>query len=129
MARVLIVDDYEGFRQAMEFCLPTFGHTVVACATGSLTPRLVAQIQTDVAIVGVSPASLQGFMICEWIGALPQLRAIPFIVLANPLTLAIEARAKALGAVAVLAKPFDWPELLRVIGVAKLSGGSGAKAN
>ena len=118
MARVLVVDDYEGFRLAMEFCLPTFGHSVVVRSTGELTPQLLAQIQTDILVVGVSPASLNGFVICEWMGAGPQLRAIPFIVLANPLTPAIEARAKALGAAAVLAKPFDWPELLRVIGVA-----------
>lgn len=115
MARVLVVDNYEGFRQAMAFCLPTFGHRVVACQTREVTSGFLAEAQPEIAVVGVSPASLDGFGICEWLRREPRWQSLPFVVLSNPLTPAIENRGKALGAAAILANPFNWSELLGVL--------------
>jgi CheY-like chemotaxis protein len=115
MAHVLVVDDYEGFRTAMEFCLPTFGHSAVSCATGAFSVELAASARPDVVVIGVSPSKLAGFLVCDALGSHPFLSSLPIIILANPLTPQIEANATRARVHGLLAKPFEWPALLALL--------------
>lgn len=116
MARVLIIDNYDGFREAMEYCLPKFGHAVVAAASiEAFDPQLLGEWQPDLAVVGVGATPMDAFSVCARLRNSPDGRAIPVIVLANSISALVEAQSRALGVAAIIRKPFEWAELLSAI--------------
>jgi CheY-like chemotaxis protein len=109
-ALVLIADDDEAMRSLLSTSLRSRGFEVAECrdgrelahllqsqATGVRTPTLII---TDLRMPG-----LTGLDVLHWIGEhLPQVPVILITAFGDPRT---HRRAKALGAAAVLDKPFD----------------------
>jgi CheY-like chemotaxis protein len=109
MARILLLDNYDGFRETMEYCLPKFGHTVVSSSvTGAIASLGVPA--PDVVLIGLGQSSMVGFEVCGILKRDPVLSRVPILILANPLNARIEELARAAGAAAVLGKPFEWCE-------------------
>jgi CheY-like chemotaxis protein len=114
MARILVLDNYDGFREAMEYCLPKFGHSVCSSSVTGAVASIFHPIP-DVILIGVGQSSSSGFDVCAMLKRDPVLGGVPILILANPLNERIHELARAAGAAAVLGKPFEWREFHEVL--------------
>ncbi len=108
--RVLVIDDEEPIRSALEDMLGDEGHEVRTAADGRQGLQIIAGWVPDVILLDLSMPVMGGRAFREAQLALPQaLRDVPIIALSGARN--AEEQARELGAVAVLSKPFDLNEL------------------
>jgi CheY-like chemotaxis protein len=110
-ARVLIVDDDPAVRLVCAVNLTAAGLQVLEAADGL---DALAQAQTglpDLVLTDVTMPGLDGFELAEGLRRDEQTRRIPLIFLSGEVGQANAERARSLGAVAYLTKPFDPREL------------------
>jgi two-component system response regulator DesR len=74
--RVLIVDDHEVSRAALRALLWTEGADVADVSTGDAAIAAAIAFRPDVAITDVTPADPTGFLIADWLRALPDAPAV-----------------------------------------------------
>lgn len=106
-ARVLIVDDDPAVRLVCAVNLTAAGLQVLEAADGL---DALAQAQTglpDLVLTDVTMPGLDGFELAEGLRRDEQTRRIPLIFLSGEVAQANAERARALGALAYLTKPFD----------------------
>jgi DNA-binding NtrC family response regulator len=113
MSRILVIDDEQTVRAAVEQVLKTKGHTILQAENGSEALKLFSDGGADLIITDMFMPEQDG------VGVMVSFRRIdakiPIIAISgNPKgdTLAI---AKQLGAVAVLEKPFSLNDLLETV--------------
>jgi CheY-like chemotaxis protein len=115
MACVLVIDDYASFREAMEYCLPKFGHIGVSAATALAAAEQARRHRIDVILADIGLPALTGLAICASLRRDPLLAGTPILVLSGIITPDIVGRARAAGAREVLPKPFQWPHLMSAL--------------
>ncbi len=115
MACVLVIDEYASFREAMEYCLPKFGYAGLSAGTFGEAATLAKDHRIDVVLLDIGLPSLSGLAACEAIRRDRQLAHAPVVILSGVITAGIVAEARAAGAVEVVSKPFQWPQLLGIL--------------
>jgi CheY-like chemotaxis protein len=115
MACVLLIDDYAGFREAMDYCLPKFGYVVLSAPDAPTALALAANHAVDVALIDIGLPRFTGLAVCDAIRHDAKLAGVPIVVMTGLMSAEITARARAAGAAEVVAKPFQWPHLLAVL--------------
>ena len=116
MSCVLIVDEYEPFREAMEFCLPRFGHEAVAARDVGEALRIAADHAIDVVLLDGGARWLSGLAVCERLKRDRRFERVPVVVMVAVVSPEMRDRARAVGAAEVIPKPFAWPDLLAALG-------------
>lgn len=111
--RILLVDDEESIRVALEFLLKRAGHQVTLARTGEEAMKALARERFDLLILDLVLPGLDGFAVLERVKALPQRPRV--LVLTARGREADRAKALALGAEAFMLKPFSTQELLAVV--------------
>ncbi|ACB74917.1 response regulator [Opitutus terrae] len=115
MTRILFIEESDLFREAMEFCLPRFGHSVFAVA-GEREARAVADTEViEVILMDLDLPIGGGLALCASLHQDAQLGRIPIIVLTELVTPEVSRRALEAGAAGLVAKPFEWDLLLDLI--------------
>lgn len=117
MASILVADDDPSIRDAIRYALMRDGHEVTVAANGAEALKQLRKTKFDVIFTDIYMPEMDGLQLLLSVkGQLPR----PAIVATtgaslgtgwSPLTI-----ASALGADAVLAKPFDFNELRALIG-------------
>ncbi|HWA87612.1 MAG TPA: response regulator [Opitutus sp.] len=115
MSCVLVIDEYEPFRQTMEFCLPRFGYAALTARDADEAIRMGAERAIDIVLLDVGWRWVSGFVICEKLKREAKFERVPVVILSAIVNAAMEERARAAGAVEIVAKPFSWPDLLKVL--------------
>lgn len=114
MAKILLVDDSKTLLMCIKRMLMDGGHEVVATATGRLAVEHLATSPVDLVLTDLYMPPPDGFEIVHAVRELPE--QPPIIVMSsNTLACDVFRDARALGAAAVLQKPFDAPKLLATI--------------
>lgn len=106
LARILVVDDEPDLRSLLRLCLATVGgYAVAVCASGAEALDHLAHASPDLVLMDVMMPELDGP------GTLAALRArgseVPVVFLTAKVHPAEVAHLESLGALGVIAKPFD----------------------
>ena len=113
--RVLIVDDDPAIRTLCAFNLQQEGLVVVEAAEGRLALEQARSARPDLVVTDVTMPGLDGFELAEALQRDERTREIPLIFLSGETEPAAAERARALGALAYLTKPFDPPALASLV--------------
>lgn len=115
MARIVLVDDTDIFRETLEVALQRAGHEVIGAASGLGIERVVAQHKADLVITDMLMPDRDGV---ETMMALrrryPELRVIAMSGGGSRGNLDLGV-ARKLGASATIAKPFEPAELVELV--------------
>jgi two-component system, cell cycle response regulator DivK len=113
--RILIVEDQEDNRRILRDLLSSVGFELVEATTGEEGVRLAEINRPDLILMDVQMPVLDGHEATRRIKAQPALRGIPIIVITSYALSGDDAKAKAAGADAYVAKPFSPRALLATI--------------
>ncbi len=124
--RVLVVDDERGMRDLLSRVLGDAGHTVSSVESGEEALVLLAREKFDVLVVDKNLPGIDGVSVLKLVRASqPALRAI--MITAYP-SEESDARARALGVVAYIVKPFGVLTMIDAVDQAILDGRLGGQA-
>lgn len=112
-ATVLVVDDTLVNRVALAKGVEHLGHRVLQATDGAEALEVLAAERVDMVLLDLLMPGVDGFEVLRRMGADPELRGIPVLVVSALEETEDVARAIELGAIDCLPKPFD-PVLLRV---------------
>jgi DNA-binding response OmpR family regulator len=115
MARVLVVDDEPGIRQAIRRVLESVGHEVIEAEDGSIGARLAEETRPDLVLVDMFMPVKDGFETLRDIRA--RCSEVKVIAMSGGgrYRLDVLGGLESLGASATLAKPFDREQLLGTV--------------
>ena len=117
---LLVVDDDEDARELSAAALGSAGAAVHAVASADEALRILAEGRTDVLLCDLAMPGTDGYRLLEMIrsGRDDAVRQVPAIAVSAHAGAAIEARARASGFQAFVAKPFHLESLYRAIRLA-----------
>jgi two-component system, cell cycle response regulator DivK len=115
MASILIIEDNPDNRELTELILVEAGHRVASANDGVRGLYLAARDQPDVILMDLALPKLDGWAATQRLKAYPATEHIPVIAFTAHVREEDLDRARAVGCVAVVAKPFDIDMLLRQI--------------
>jgi DNA-binding NtrC family response regulator len=113
MTRVLIVDDEQSVRTALERIVSAMGYEVIAALDGLDAQARLAQGPVDLVITDLGMPGADGFAVLDAVRALRS--GLPVIVLTGRGSTQDCVRAMRAGAADFLGKPFDQTELQQVV--------------
>ncbi len=110
---LLIVDDNPSVRDSLRMLLERRGYIVLLAASGSEAIARAVEQQLDAAIIDVNMPGMNGLVVCRTLRtrASEAGRNFPVWMMTGARTPELERAALESGALAVLAKPFDYEEL------------------
>ena len=127
--RILLIDDDQVTRKALEFKLGSQGYEVVSAATGSAALKAVTEQKPDLMILDLKLDSdpldsmRDGFTLLGWMRRMVPDCNFPVIIHTIGATEEVEARAQAEGIYAVLQKSADMQKMLDTVRQALEGGG------
>jgi CheY-like chemotaxis protein len=124
--RVLLIDDDAAVRMLCAVSLRAHGIEVIEAADGAQGLELVRRERPDLVLLDVSMPGLDGFEVGEIVRRHRKTRHIPLMFLSGEAE--NDARARELGAIACLTKPFDPVALSSLIATALNPSAEGAWA-
>jgi CheY-like chemotaxis protein len=114
MARILVVDDDRAIRELMKFALECEGYLVVTLSDGSETLRMLATMpEPCIVLMDLMMPGVDGWAVCRQLEAEPELLVRHRVAVMTALRMA-DAECPA-PASAILYKPFDLDQLLRLV--------------
>jgi len=112
---ILVVEDQEDNRRILRDLLTSVGFDLVEATTGEEGVRLAESRRPDLILMDIQMPVLDGYEATRQIKAIAELRHIPIIVVTSYALSGDDAKARAAGADAYVAKPFSPRELLAKI--------------
>jgi CheY-like chemotaxis protein len=110
---ILVADDQEFLRQALDRYLSARGHTVHAAANGLTAWTLYQSVRPDAVVTDLDMPGLHGW---ELLGNIRSLHpTVPVLVMTGLAEPGTAREAQRLGATALLAKPFPFEDLARAV--------------
>ena len=112
-ARVLLVDDDASIRRLCSLSLRSVGIEVLEAEDGQRGLEQARRERPDLVLMDVMMPGLDGFELARALRGHESTRAIPFMFLSGEPAQENRARARGLGALAYLTKPFSPTELAK----------------
>src|SRR5713101_1616969 len=113
--RVLVVEDQEDNRQILRDLLASVGYEMIEAYDGEGALVAARTQNPDLILMDVQMPVLDGYEATRRIKAQPELRHIPIIVVTSYALSGDDAKARAAGADAYVAKPFSPRQLLATV--------------
>jgi two-component system cell cycle response regulator DivK len=113
--RILVVEDQEDNRRIIRDLLESVGYQLIEAVDGAEGVRLAQSERPDLILMDIQLPELDGYEATRRIKAEPELRAIPIVVVTSYALSGDDAKAKAAGCDAYVAKPFSPRQLLATI--------------
>jgi two-component system, cell cycle response regulator DivK len=110
--RILIVEDQEDNRTILRDVLSTVGYDLIEAFNGEDAVRLAQSERPDLILMDIQLPLMDGYEATRRIKATPELNAIPIIAVTSYALSGDEAKARAAGCAAYVAKPFSPRQLL-----------------
>ena len=132
--RILLIDDDQVTKKALEFKLGSQGYEVVSAATGSAALKAATEQKPDLMILDLKLDSdpldsmRDGFTLLGWMRRMVTDCNFPVIIHTIGATEEVEARAQAEGIYAVLQKSADVQKVLDTVRQALEAGGEASAA-
>jgi CheY-like chemotaxis protein len=115
MAHVLVVDDETAVRGVLKMMLQRAGHDVVVAGNATEALRCAKGKPPDLVLLDVEMPQMNGFDLCALIKTTPELNRTPVLMMTGRPLADVAARARAVGAVELLEKPFQRDALLKKV--------------
>ena len=115
MAHILIIDDDVGVRGVLKAILERAGHEVAAGGDGAEGLQLAREHKPDLVMLDIEMPGMNGFDVCSLMKTDTALQAIPVVIMTGRPVAGIPVRARAVGAVDLVAKPFERDILIKKI--------------
>jgi two-component system chemotaxis response regulator CheY len=112
---LLVVDDESTTRRLVMFTLRPLDVTVIGAEDGRTALEIASQQPVDMLLVDINLPVMDGFSLIEQLKAMPHLREVPLVTFTARNHPQDEARARELGAVGFLYKPFSTQELRALV--------------
>lgn len=109
MSRVLVIEDEESFRDALEFILTKEGFNVTLAATGTEGVQMFDQVKPDIVLLDLMLPGMSGTDVCKTIRAKS---STPIIMLTAKDAEVDKVVGLELGADDYVTKPYSTPELI-----------------
>jgi two-component system cell cycle response regulator DivK len=113
--RILVVEDQEDNRRIIRDLLESVGYQLIEAVDGEAGVRLAQSERPDLILMDIQLPVLDGYEATRRIKAEPELAAIPIVVVTSYALSGDDAKAKAAGCDAYVAKPFSPRALLATI--------------
>jgi CheY-like chemotaxis protein len=115
MRTLLIIDDNSSVRESLHFLLMQRGYSVLLADSGPAGLALAAANEVDAALVDVQMAGMNGLEACQLLREqfAAAGRTTPFWMMTGGRSPELARRCSELGAVGLLGKPFDVPQLIQ----------------
>jgi two-component system cell cycle response regulator DivK len=113
--RILVVEDQEDNRRIVRDLLTSVGFELIEATTGEEGVRQAHQQRPDLILMDIQMPVMDGYEATRQIKAIPELRETPIVVVTSYAMSGDEAKARAAGADAYIAKPFSPRDLLALI--------------
>ncbi len=113
--RVLVIDDDEAYCQAVKDVIEPYGADVMMVHSVEAAKALLEGLKTDLLVVDLALAGLDGLMLISWLRSRPVWGEIPIIVASGMTLRAVRDAAVGAGASACISKPFSARELRSVL--------------
>lgn len=123
MKKVLIVEDEPNILLAVKMCMEQAGYEVITAQDGITAVQEAIDNHPDLILLDIVIPKMNGYLVCEALKQEESTRNIPVVVISARAQEEDIVRAKSIGAVDYIVKPFS-PEELRskvqkVIGMKK----------
>ena len=115
VAKILVVDDDQDIQRLLAVRLAREGHEVAFAADGISAIASARREQPQLILLDVGLPAGDGFTVLERLHAIPQLAAIPVIVMSARDSHETVERALEAGAERFVPKPFEMDELLAAV--------------
>jgi len=112
VSKVLIVDDDSALRRLLRAALTARGYDVVEATDGQEGLLAMEKEDPDLVLLDIAMPKMTGWEVLEALRERPELEKIPIVVIS---ALGDEVRARGLGALAVLVKPFMMDRLYETV--------------
>jgi len=110
--RILVVEDTEDNRQIIRDLLTSAGYEMIEAVNGEEGVAMAAQHRPDLILMDIQLPVIDGYEATRRIKAQPELKHIPIIAVTSYALSGDEAKTKAAGCDAYVAKPFSPRQLL-----------------
>jgi two-component system chemotaxis response regulator CheY len=111
-SRVLVVEDSPFLRFAFSRFLRSQGYEVMEAADGRAALDCFPEFQAQLVITDITMPVMDGVALIEALREDPATAQIPVVAITGDTSLATVRRARAAGAVDVIMRPIDLPDLL-----------------
>jgi two-component system, cell cycle response regulator DivK len=113
--RILVVEDQDDNRRIIRDLLSSVGYEMIEAVDGAAGVELAGRERPDLILMDIQLPVLDGYEATRRLKADPELRAIPVVVVTSYALSGDDAKAKAAGCDAYVAKPFSPRALLGTI--------------
>lgn len=113
--QILLVDDDQRLVNALAIRLSAVGYAVQTARDGFEGISTAALIRPDVIVLDVQMPVMDGYEVCQLIRTVPELRAIPILVLSANVERFTNRAILESGGNVILRKPYQWEHLLGVL--------------
>ena len=118
--RILIVDDDQDIRDVVQVSLEDFaGWQTLTAASGSEGLQILETEFLDAILADLSMPDMDGAQFFEQLQAKPSIAPVPVIFLTAKASVGDRHRLKEMGAVGIIAKPFDpatiWRQIAQIL--------------
>ena len=110
--KLLLADDSITIQKVVELTFPSDEFEVVTAGNGRLAVDKALAFLPDIVLCDVIMPQLDGYQVCEALRASPQLSKVPILLLNGAFEPYDAERAKSVGALGNVSKPFDPPALV-----------------
>lgn len=112
ISKVLVVDDAEADRIALEQILRDAGYEVISAASGAEALEKAISDQPDLVLLDVVMDEMDGFKTCRKLSSDPQTSAIPVIMVSGNAQKVDKLWAEQQGAKAYITKPYTADQIV-----------------
>lgn len=116
VSKVLVVDDAEADRVALEQILSEAGYKVVCASSGAEALERAASDKPDIVLLDVVMDEMDGFKTCRELRANPDTTSIPVIMVSGNAQKVDKIWAEQQGAKAYITKPYTPEQILDEVG-------------
>ena len=113
--RILLVEDYEGFRFSLRQLLELEGYEVSEAETGEQAVAEAARLSPNLILMDLTLPGIDGLAAAKKIRQIEQLKEVPIVALSAHDTENLQADAVAAGCNDYITKPVDFDQLERII--------------
>lgn len=129
MKTILLIEDDQKITLAMGIRLKAMGYEVATAADAVTAVAQARKSNPDCVLIDINLPGGDGFLVAQRLQSLMQTSATPVIFITASKQAGLKERAKEMGAVAFLEKPFDATQLADAIEMSLYSAGPiGAEA-
>lgn len=111
MKTVLVIDDENYINRLVQFNLKEDGYDVITASGGREGLELIRKRRPDLVILDIAMPEFDGFAVLEKIREDEKLKNTPVLVLTAKVMEEVESRARSLGALGFITKPFSPADL------------------